>query len=139
MRGAENGSAAPVSISRLQLASSEEETVALGRKGSRRIVVDGTPYRWRLRGRPTYGRGMGWLPSSYAVEQTGGPGSVLVVTTNQPHASNWVGLPAGPVLPRDVADAVRDALARGWTPGHPGVPFFLDKSADFVPWDGPAG
>jgi hypothetical protein len=42
--------------------------MALGRKGSRTIVVDGVAYRWRLRRRPTYSRAVrlglecGWTP-----------------------------------------------------------------------------
>ena len=36
--------------------------MALVRKGSRQIVVDGTAYRWRLRGRPTYSQGLAWSP-----------------------------------------------------------------------------
>ncbi|KPI30674.1 hypothetical protein OV320_0337 [Actinobacteria bacterium OV320] len=32
--------------------------MALVRKGSGQIVVDGTAYRWRLRARPTYPRGL---------------------------------------------------------------------------------
>ncbi|MTE21021.1 hypothetical protein F0L17_18230 [Streptomyces sp. TRM43335] len=108
--------------------------MALGKKGSRRIVVDGTGYRWRLRGRPTYDQGMCWSPCTYAVEHADRPGTVLVVTTSQPHPSNWVGMPASPVLPGDVARAIRTALARGWTPERSGSPFHLDQSDSFVPW-----
>ncbi|GAB2938560.1 hypothetical protein GCM10027075_43760 [Streptomyces heilongjiangensis] len=58
--------------------------MALVRKGSRRIVVDGTPYRWRLRGRPTYFQGLAWSPCTFAVEHADTPGA-LVVTIDQPH------------------------------------------------------
>ncbi len=64
--------------------------MALGRKGARRIVVDGTPYRWR---------------------------------------GNWVGREAKPVLPSTVAQAIRLALRKGWTPTAPGSPFHLDSAA----------
>ncbi|MCG3040982.1 hypothetical protein L7D48_10475 [Streptomyces sp. S1A] len=108
--------------------------MALRRKGSRRIVVDGTAYRWRLRGRPTYDQGMCWSPCTYAVEGADRPGAVLVVTTDRPHTGNGVGVPADPVLPGEVAHAVRTALARGWKPERPGSPFHLDRSDGFVPW-----
>jgi hypothetical protein len=36
----------------------EGGVMALVRKEARRIVVDGTAYRWRLRGRPTYFQGL---------------------------------------------------------------------------------
>jgi hypothetical protein len=48
--------------------------VALVRKGSRRIVVDGTVYRWRLRGRPTYDQGLAKSPCTFAVEHADTPG-----------------------------------------------------------------
>ncbi|GAB2628833.1 hypothetical protein GCM10027168_70710 [Streptomyces capparidis] len=97
-------------------------------------MVEGTAYRWRLRGRPTYGQGVCWSPCTYAVEQTGSRGTVLVVTTGQPHPSNWIGRPAGPVQPSHVATAIRHALGQGWTPTHCGPPFHLDQSATFEPF-----
>ncbi|MCF4139469.1 hypothetical protein L1856_25910 [Streptomyces sp. Tue 6430] len=107
--------------------------MALVRKGSRRIVVDGTAYRWRLRGRPTYFQGLAWSPCTFAVEHADTPGMTLVVTTNQPHPSNWIGREAEPVLPAGVAAAVRLALGEGWTPTAPGPVFHLDQSIDFTP------
>ncbi|MEU2928870.1 hypothetical protein ABZ636_28040 [Streptomyces sp. NPDC007251] len=107
--------------------------MALGRKGSRRIVVDGTSYRWRLRPRPTYGQGLCWWPCTYAVEHAEHPGTTLVVTTNQPHASNWLERPSNPVLPSDVAAAITAALQHGWVPTRAGSPFHLDQSAGFSP------
>lgn len=97
-------------------------------------MVDGMVYRWRLRGRPTYDRGMCWSPPTYAVEHADRPGTVLVVTTDRPHPGNWVGMPADPVLPGDVARAIRTALARDWVPERSGSPFHLDQSDGFVPW-----
>ncbi|MGW7789113.1 hypothetical protein [Streptomyces tricolor] len=107
--------------------------MALGRKGARRIVVDGTVYRWRLRGRPTYSQALCWSPCTYAVEHADRPGTTLVVTTNQPHPGNWRGSLGNPVLPSDVADAVATALRQGWVPTRPGSPFRLDRSAGFSP------
>lgn len=106
---------------------------ALGRKGARRVVVDGTVYRWRLRRRPTYSQALCWSPCTYAVEHADHPGTTLVVTTNQPHLSNWLGGLGSPVLPSDVADAIASALRQGWLPTRPGSPFQLDQSADFSP------
>jgi hypothetical protein len=107
--------------------------MALVRKGSRRIVVDGTAYRWRLRGRPTYFQGLAWSPCTFAVEHADTPGMTLVVTMNQPHPSNSFGREARPVLPSGVAQAIQLALRAGWTPTAPGSPFHLDQSAGFTP------
>ncbi|MDT7842106.1 hypothetical protein [Streptomyces justiciae] len=109
--------------------------MALGRKGARRIVVDGTAYRWRLRRRPTYFQGLAWTPCTFAVEHadSSGPGRTLVVTTDQPHLSNWIGREGQPILPSDVARAIEHALREGWTPTSRGATFHLDLSAGFVP------
>ncbi|MFC9293858.1 hypothetical protein ACFTWH_08825 [Streptomyces sp. NPDC057011] len=106
--------------------------MTLVRKGSRLIAVDGTTYRWRLRGRPTYGQSLVMSPLTYAVEHAQASGTTLVITTNQPHPSNWFGTAGSPVLPAQVADGIRTALADGWTPASPGSPFHLDQSAGFV-------
>ncbi|MFJ5842042.1 hypothetical protein ACIQGO_35765 [Streptomyces shenzhenensis] len=107
--------------------------MALVRKGSRQIVVDGTVYGWRLRGRPTYFQGLARSPSTFTVEHADTPGTTLVVTTDQPHPGNWLGREAKPVLPSGVAAAVRLALRGGWTPTAPGSAFHLDRSARFTP------
>ncbi|MET9145622.1 hypothetical protein ACIGZH_33320 [Streptomyces sp. NPDC058319] len=107
--------------------------MGLVRKRSRRIAVDGMAYRWRLRGRPTYSQGLAWSPCTFAVEHADTPGATLVVTTDQPHPSNWIGREAEPVLPSGVATAVRLALREGWTPTVPGPAFHLDLSGGFTP------
>ncbi|GHB80525.1 hypothetical protein GCM10010347_58860 [Streptomyces cirratus] len=106
--------------------------MALVKRGSRLITVDGTTYRWRLRGRPTYDQGLVHSPLTYAAEHAETPGTILVIKTNQPHPSNWLGTQGSPVLPAQVADGIRTALAAGWTPENPGSPFYLDRSAGFV-------
>lgn len=107
--------------------------MALVRKGSRRIVVDGTSYRWRLRGRSTYFQGLAWAPCTFAVEHADTPGMTLVVTTDQCHPSNWIGREADPILPGRVAAAVRLALHQGWSPTAEGSAFHLDQSGGFIP------
>ncbi|MGH4029324.1 hypothetical protein ACQB60_10360 [Actinomycetota bacterium Odt1-20B] len=109
--------------------------MALVKKGSRRITVDGASYRWRVRGRPTYGQALVWSPLTYAVELTDSPGSVLVVTTNQPHPSNWLIESASSIVPSVVADSIRTARINGWVPEKPGSPFHLDRSDGFVQSD----
>ncbi|NUP31021.1 MAG: hypothetical protein HOU01_04820 [Streptomycetaceae bacterium] len=106
--------------------------MAIAKAGSRRIVVDSVAYRWRLRGRPSYCQALGWTPCAYAVALEADPGAVLVVLTAGPHPSNWVGRRGSPVLPSDVARAVRVALERGWEPGVAGAQFRLDLSQGFV-------
>ncbi|GHD38219.1 hypothetical protein GCM10010335_36540 [Streptomyces galbus] len=75
------------------------DVIALVRKGSRWVVVDGTAYRWRLRGRSTYFQGLAWSPCTFTVKHADTPGMTLVITTDQPHLSNWIGREAETVRP----------------------------------------
>lgn len=105
--------------------------MTLVKKGSRQLDIDGTTYRWRLRGRPTYSQGTGDSPMTFAVELAENPGATLVVKTNQPHTGNWAHMPANPILPSHVTRAVRTAMAQGWRPEQRGSAFQLDLSAGF--------
>lgn len=100
--------------------------MTLARKGSRQIVVDGATYRWRIRHKPSYSQGNGWTPLTFAVEDATAPGTTLVVRTGHAHSRNWLGLPTAPVLPADVAHAIRTARAQGWTPSATGSPFLFE-------------
>ncbi|TDQ52979.1 hypothetical protein [Actinorugispora endophytica] len=98
--------------------------MALVKKGSRLITVDGTAYRWRTRGRPTYDQARFEAPATFAVELAEAPGSVLVVTTPHPHTRGATG-PVVPITPAAVASGVRSGLADGWRPEKPGTPHLL--------------
>jgi hypothetical protein len=100
--------------------------MAIVKKGSRKIVVDGFEYRWRVRQKPTHSQGVGSLGVTCSVERAGmTSGTVLVINFNQYHISNWLGLKSEPILPSQVAAAIHDALAKGWQPAQAGVPFQL--------------
>lgn len=107
--------------------------MALNKKGSRRITVDGSTYRWRVRRKPSYRQGLRWTPMTYAVEAADEyrPGAALVVTTSRPHPGNWVAAEARPLLPAHVAADIREARRQGWDPARQGRPFPLDRSAGF--------
>ncbi|GGT31803.1 hypothetical protein [Streptomyces purpureus] len=96
--------------------------MALARKKSRTVVVDGVTYRWRVRRRPTYSQGMGWSTLAYAVARAEEPGSTLLVRTGRAHPGQWLGGPGAVVLPGEVARAVRTGIAAGWRPERAGVP-----------------
>lgn len=105
--------------------------MALTKRGSRRIVVDGTAYRWMVRGRPTYMQALVQTTLCFAVQNAECPGTTLVVNTGQPHPSNWFDLPATAVCPRQVATSIQVARAQGWSSEEPGSPFMLDFSASY--------
>ncbi|MFF2658472.1 hypothetical protein ACFVUH_14010 [Kitasatospora sp. NPDC058032] len=101
--------------------------MALARKGSRRIVVDGVEYRWRV-GRRHLCCDYEGSTLGYVAEAAVGPGSTLVVETGRPALVGPRPLPEEVVLPREVAAGIRAARARGWTPGADGSPFRLSFS-----------
>ncbi|WP_374105435.1 hypothetical protein [Streptomyces sp. ISL-36] len=117
-----------------QSPTAEEAKMALNKKGSRRITVDGIEYRWRIHRKPSYMQGLCWTPMTYAVEAASDsqPGATLIVTSGQAHPSNWVGAEAVPIRPAHVAASIREARDRGWEPTKAGSPFQLDRSAGFI-------
>ncbi|MFB7718639.1 hypothetical protein [Nocardia sp. NPDC056100] len=79
---------------------------------------------------------MGWTPCIYAVDRPERGGSTLLVTTDRLHPSvAWITEEIRPVLPGEVADTIREALARGWEPDVDGAPFQLDLSGRTVARD----
>jgi hypothetical protein len=99
--------------------------MATRKAGSRRITVDGKPYRWRIRRRATnfqadYGNGI----LHVAVEAAEEGGQLLVLLTDRPHPQDWGTKKVIPVTPSDVANWVRRAIEAGWTPLE-GGPMFL--------------
>ena len=98
--------------------------MATRKVGSRRLVVDGMSYRWRIRHRATYSQadyGSGTL--HVAVEWADKPGTLLVLDTDRRHPADWDERPIIPVLPSDVATWIRAALRAGWCPAAAGAPF----------------
>ncbi len=98
--------------------------MAILKKGSRLLTVDGVQYRWRVRNRPTYAQALD-MTLILAVEQADSPGAKLVVGLPQAHPGNWMGSTAIGVLPSDVTGYIRSALASGWHPDAPGAAFIL--------------
>ncbi|WP_237102090.1 hypothetical protein [Nonomuraea sp. MG754425] len=92
--------------------------MAMPKKGSRLITVDGVAFRWRVRHKPAYCQGSGWSPLSFSAERAGEePGSVLVVSLPCARPDNWAGARTITIRPRLVAGCIRRALEQGWSPG----------------------
>ena len=98
--------------------------MAMQQKGSRRIVVDGQSYRWRVRLPASYPQLAYGTALTFAVEHFDG-GSVLLVVCAGARHGNWADVPGTTVTPRRVAALIRHALAAGWTPTEPGSAFYL--------------
>ena len=98
--------------------------MATRKAGSRRLVVDGRVYRWRIRRRATrcdtdYGNGT----LHVAVQLNEDPGALLLLITDRPHPKDCVPKPIVPVRPSDVAGWIREAIHVGWAPATPGPQF----------------
>ncbi|MEU8317051.1 hypothetical protein AB0C33_01670 [Nonomuraea sp. NPDC048881] len=104
--------------------------MAMPRKGSRLITVDGTAFRWRVSHRPAFGDGSSAAPLTFVVERDEDPGRVLLVSLPCARPDNWRGARTIAIRPPLVAACVRRALEQGWTPARPGPRFTLAITED---------
>lgn len=98
--------------------------MALRKVGSRRLIVDGLAFRWRIRRRATNSQmdyGHGTLHIAVQLEKDGG--ALLVLFTDRPHPKDCVEKPIVPVRPSDVANWIGQAIQAGWDPSKPGPQF----------------
>jgi hypothetical protein len=101
--------------------------MAISKKYSRRIVVDGIAYRWRV-------------PPEVEYDQTGHDGLVIVNVWLEEGAGQTLRLlgsshpmrnaaePASVITPQRVAAGIRAALLAGWQPTGPNGTFRLELS-----------
>ncbi|MBW4602713.1 MAG: hypothetical protein KME29_24885 [Calothrix sp. FI2-JRJ7] len=100
--------------------------MAIPKKGSRLIVVDGEGYRWRVRKKPTHAQGdYPGVHLTVGVEHAENRGANLVVVMPQGHPSSFWTQVIVPVYPADVKCAIERAISAGWQPQKPGKPFEL--------------
>ncbi|MEV5749106.1 hypothetical protein AB0L00_14920 [Actinoallomurus sp. NPDC052308] len=99
--------------------------MAMPKKGSRLITVDGTTYRWRVGHKPTYSQGNSRAPLTFAVERAEEPASVLLVTLPCARPDNWEGERTIAVRPILVSGCIRRAIEQGWDSRQGGSGFTL--------------
>ncbi|MDP9849541.1 hypothetical protein [Streptosporangium lutulentum] len=104
--------------------------MAMPKKGTRLITVDGIVYRWRVRHKPTYNQGNSWSPLSFAVERAEEPGGVLVVSLPCARPDNWRGERTIALRPILAGRCIRRAVEQGWNSRKPGSAFTLTVSED---------
>jgi hypothetical protein len=103
--------------------------MAIAKRGSRRINVEGESYRWTVRPRPTYAQGLAESPLSFAVELEKLGRTTLVVTMDRSRPDNWMLADSCVVTPSVVERAIREAIRQGWLPSEKGCPYALSLSA----------
>jgi len=106
--------------------------MAIAKKGTRSIIVDGVKYRWRVPKDPTYSDcqtvwegGKGSM--RVVVENAETAGRALLIHLGQPHPSIGKYVAAVPIAPSQIAEWIRGALAQGWQAIEKGSVF------DFMP------
>jgi hypothetical protein len=108
--------------------------MAIPKKGSRKIMVDGRRFRWFVRRKPSYSQALGESLLSFAVELADQPAQVLHVYLDAARPDAWIN--AGPVTisPGLVAVVIRQAVRDGWMPETAGPTFVttarLDRTHD---------
>lgn len=98
--------------------------MAIRKKGSRLIEVDGQRYRWRIRPRPTYDQECFACELTVSVEAAEEAGAVLVALLDGVRPDAAFGRTVV-VTPSSVALLIREALAAGWRPMTPGDQFLF--------------
>ena len=99
--------------------------MSITKKGSRRIVVDGTVYRWMIRRKPSRGQADYAEPLTFAVVQENIRGSLLHVKMNAARYDIMHDVPHSVVSPKTVAAAICKALTAGWQSGYGGGTFCI--------------
>jgi hypothetical protein len=94
--------------------------MSIARKGSRRILVECTAYRWAIRPRPSYWQGLAQGNLRIAVELEEDGRTTLLVTMDAARPDNSMMAKASTVSPAIVERAIRIALQQGWRPGEAG-------------------
>jgi hypothetical protein len=106
--------------------------VAVRKKGSRRITVDGVMYLWRFPPRQTQSQEDGWPGVGVTISREDcRRASLLLGFPRRFHLSGPFGQDsARPVLPSDVARGIRAALMAGWQADQPGPQFVYRVQED---------
>jgi hypothetical protein len=102
--------------------------MAIPKSGSRKIVVDGVAYRWRVRPRATINITDYGGPLTFAAERDGVNGGILVAALPQNRVYWEDESGEVPATPRQVADVIRRAIRAGWKAELPGSPFQFDAA-----------
>ena len=102
--------------------------MAVRRKGSRGIMVDGVRFLWRFPPVMTQDQFDCWPGCFVTVQQADVfRGGVLAISFPQHRPDAAPFEPAVPVLPSDVARCISAALKRGWNPREPGPQFNINS------------
>lgn len=90
--------------------------MALSKKGTRKIQINGDDYRWGIRHKPTYSSGLEWTNLTAVVELYNDPQSKLIIDFLCPRNDSFFSNYSNNVTPRFIANAIAEGLDSGWKP-----------------------
>lgn len=101
--------------------SNTNRYMSIPKKGTRKITVGATDYRWLIRRKATYSQtdyGNGCM--HVAIEHAETPGTTLLIHTDRKHPKDWATKEVIAVTPSDVSKWITQALELGWKPAEQG-------------------
>ncbi|WP_404785560.1 hypothetical protein [Altericista sp. CCNU0014] len=105
--------------------------MSLLKTGSRRIVVDGKPFRWLIRRKATYSQRTELSSCiNIAVEHAERSHSTLMILTDKPRPQGWGIFLKETVSPSEVTRWIRQAIEEGWQPLQNGGTFTIEVSEE---------
>jgi hypothetical protein len=100
--------------------------MAIPKKGSRKISIDGITYRWSIRANPTYSEANEWSNLKATVELYDSPASVLSIDFMVPRNDSWISNGKVKVTPADICICINQSISLGWDSSAKGDNHFLE-------------
>lgn len=101
--------------------------MALPKKGTRKITVNESDYRWLIRKKATYTQSIyDDEKLSVAIELAENPGTTLHIYTDRDHAYDIKTKKVIPIVPSDISNWINKALLLGWKPLEKGKTFHAE-------------
>ncbi len=98
--------------------------MAIRKRGSKRITVEGILYLWQVRKRKTSQQGIGTGKITLVIAALNKPSTTLLIDLERAYDNYWLDFKlTQPVLPNEVEQWIRQAIAQGWQPLEAGKPF----------------
>ncbi|MEN0039047.1 MAG: hypothetical protein AAGC78_18355 [Cellvibrio sp.] len=90
--------------------------MSLPKKGSRKIIVNGSEFLWFVRAKPTYSQDCLGSNMTAAVELLDSNGSILHITFTFSRPDSAINFVVGSVTPKLIELCIKNAIDLGWKP-----------------------
>jgi hypothetical protein len=105
--------------------------MAIRKRGSKRIAVDGILYLWQVRKRKTPEQGIGTGKTTLVIAAVLKPSRTLIIPLERTYDNYWLDFKlTQPILPNEVEQWIRQAVAQGWQPLEAGKPFEMKQVSE---------